>query len=850
MPFTFNGFGTRYAGRANETVVDDVCEFCGKQARISSYDTRLWICALYIPVIPLARKRVLDDCSRCRRHRAMPLERYRELEDQTVREGESGYRAADGDAEQAIAYLARLEAFHRREEAMALAEELAQHFPDDPSVLISIAPLYLAAGRDEEADRMYERAYRADPSHPHLRATLAWRHLAAGRVEDARSLIDAPGAGVPDPQLVLALAFAYQERGEHLTALTRFRELLAQQPQLGQDPQVRRAVAAAEKEVGTPESILPRRVRPVGKIAAVAAGVAALAAIAVGFHHYTGTHRELHVVSAVPGAIAVTVDGGERLELAGPGRGTLTVAEGAHRARVEGALDETVDFTLETGFWEGLAGQPVWVLNPGGLAVVGWEETVYGKPPKGFEPRTRLYAGRSFLTLDEADYAFRDFPEQIRVDSDKGGDTRSRVFDLSGEPAEVVGWLLRWGDAEQALDYLEAWLAVAPADETALAYAGVAAVNGRADEAVETLRPHLATDPINVDWHRAYQNVAEATAGREEALCAEYDRLVAERPDDPVAHYLRARIELEPPRAQERYAVALRLDPGLEYPARGSAYLAMSSGEFERAVAVLRGPAEREGASDEAADLYYDALFAAGRNDELAAILDLERDRPAAEADWDLARRRLLLLVRGGRPSEAEAWLGELQARRDDPDALVMARFLRAHLLYATARFRELRALAERPDFVAAMQPGVAFWAAVEGGEVDAVHRAFERLPEFERRGYYELILSLVHARAGTDGQSRRWLDSALEHLAPTERGYRVFAELIDGDAPATPAALARITVLPREKATLLTLLAIARPEAAELALREADRLNFEPAFPHHFLRGFQPGARVERTAG
>jgi hypothetical protein len=88
-----------------------------------------------------------------------------------------------------------------------------------------------------------------------------------------------------------------------------------------------------------------------------------------------------------------------------------------------------------------------------------------------------------------------------------------------------------------------------------------------------------------------------------------------------------------------------------------------------------------------------------------------------------------------------------------------------------------------------------------------------------------------------------KWQRSALTHLAGADRGYRVFAELVEGDTPITPGALARISLPPRDKATLLTLLAVRRPEAATRALREADRLNFEPVFPYHFLRRFQPGA-------
>lgn len=848
MPFTFNGFGTRYSGRSNTTAFRGTCEFCGRNAEISSYDTRLWICAVYVPLVPLGRKRVLDMCSRCRRHRVMPLEEYRRLEDEAVREGESAYRVAPADADRALVHLGRLLAFHRNEEAMAHAEELSRRFPDRPAVLLAIAPVYLAAGRDDEADSLLERAHRTDPSDTAVRQTLAWRHLAAGRIDAARALVDAPGAGAPEPGLVLALARAQMDAGEPLGALSRLRELLARHPHLGQDREFRRTLAAAEKAAGVAQTSLPRRALPARRIGAVAAGVGVVAAIAIGYPYYARTHRTLHLVSAVPGTITVSIDGRERLELAGPGRERLTLAEGSHSARIEGRLAETVDFTLATGFWDGLTRKPVFILDPGGLAVVGREEIYYGKPPAGFKPRSRLFAGRSFFTLEKADFMFREFPESLQIDS-RGRSTRSRIFDLPGEPVALANWLLRFGETGDAISYLEAWLAVAPDDEVAMAYASFAAIGGRAARAADTLRPHLATDPINLEWHRAYQEASEGVAEREEALYAEYDRLLAERRADPMAHYLRARIEPDPARAQELYASALRLDPAFEYAARGSAYLALSAGEFERAVAMLHDLVGREGVSRQAVDLYLDALFAAEHDRELAAILEGERTRPPAEVDWDRARRLVLLLVHGGRGDEVSAWADELDGRSQD-EATALANFLRAHLLYSSARFDELRALAQRTDFPPALAPMAAFWAAIERGDLQAINRTFEKLTEFERRGFCELILSLAYAREGASGLSIKWQRSALTHLAGADRGYRVFAELVESDTPVTPEALARISVPPRDKATLLTLLAVRRPEAAELALREADRLNFEPVFPHHFLRRFQPGSRAEGPVG
>src|SRR6058998_1502794 len=68
VPYTLNGIGTHYYGAGNRSARLDVCRSCGRSATLSSYDTREWICVVFIPLIPLRKYRILNDCSSCRRH--------------------------------------------------------------------------------------------------------------------------------------------------------------------------------------------------------------------------------------------------------------------------------------------------------------------------------------------------------------------------------------------------------------------------------------------------------------------------------------------------------------------------------------------------------------------------------------------------------------------------------------------------------------------------------------------------------------------------------------------------------------------------------------------------------------
>ena len=86
MPTTVNGIGTRYCGKKNPSTRHDTCSNCGREVELRSYDTTLFFVFLFIPLIPLGKKRVIDECPRCTSHHAMPLGDYQNISEETITE--------------------------------------------------------------------------------------------------------------------------------------------------------------------------------------------------------------------------------------------------------------------------------------------------------------------------------------------------------------------------------------------------------------------------------------------------------------------------------------------------------------------------------------------------------------------------------------------------------------------------------------------------------------------------------------------------------------------------------------------------------------------------------------------
>ncbi len=49
-----------YYGKSNVFVTRALCSSCGAPGELTSYDTTLYVTVVYVPIIPLGRKRVID----------------------------------------------------------------------------------------------------------------------------------------------------------------------------------------------------------------------------------------------------------------------------------------------------------------------------------------------------------------------------------------------------------------------------------------------------------------------------------------------------------------------------------------------------------------------------------------------------------------------------------------------------------------------------------------------------------------------------------------------------------------------------------------------------------------------
>src|SRR5258708_1821460 len=127
MPITYNGIGTHYYGHRNSERRTAACHSCGRPVQLESYDTRLWFVVIFIPVIPLGRKRIIDQCPVCKRHFVADADTW-ETQKQLNVSGAMEEYLADPTPERAMAAHQMLLNFHQATQAADFRSEIAEKF--------------------------------------------------------------------------------------------------------------------------------------------------------------------------------------------------------------------------------------------------------------------------------------------------------------------------------------------------------------------------------------------------------------------------------------------------------------------------------------------------------------------------------------------------------------------------------------------------------------------------------------------------------------------------------------------------------------------------------------------------
>ena len=228
---------------------------------------------------------------------------------------------------------------------------------------------------------------------------VARRHMGVLRLDEARTLLDfleKPGAEhLYSLEPLEILADKYRANGQHAPALELYGRLLAGLPAIGQIAAFRKKVQASEKALRPAVSLLPKRkwswknlfgdgtarrsrVRGLGILGIL------LLLVGAGFivaNEYIRRHRTIYVVNATTADTREVRLAGLRKPGAPPGVASIELPEGSYRVWIGGAKPEEFDLDVRTDYWSRWGGDPVWLINVGGAALLIAEHVTFRRDP-------------------------------------------------------------------------------------------------------------------------------------------------------------------------------------------------------------------------------------------------------------------------------------------------------------------------------------------------------------------------------------------------------------------------------------------------------------------------------------
>jgi tetratricopeptide (TPR) repeat protein len=810
LPYTLNGIGTHYYGRSNQSAHVGACKSCKRSATLASYDTREWFCVLFIPLIPLTKFRILDECSSCRRHFRMKASEFQDKMQKSVAPLREAIQRSPRDPQPYIDLVRTFIGWKMRAEAERELQSAAALFPQNVELLLLSADLRVERADFDGALPLYERAHAVDPQNGDATYGYAWVLHQMQRHEQAVPALQlAVSQGANKIGSLYLLGTSQMKLSRWNDALHAYQQLLSLEPKYMADKKLLRLVRECKQHLGYELTDAERRagrrwwpfggktkpaklqsaptlVRPSLRYAGLA--ILAVSVVSVVFYAWDRkSNIKLYFDNGLDRVVQIDVDG-RRFELARNAPRGEEMKEGAHTVVVRetgGKEIERLTFRLdETSIFDAAMHDRFFVYNVSGQKVYRRATHGYSPSPQNASYSEELIGMQRFFEQRDVDYPFQAPPETISMDA--GSSVEHKVsFNTANEItlSRYALIRLREGKKDEAKVAMERAAATRPCDTpTRRTQVYFEAVVDSPAAASATAHQWIADcQQDDLEAHRAYQDV-NREQGHNEALRAEYRKSLAAAPDSAKAHYLYGRVVADPAAAAVEYQQAIRLDPKMVWPrvALGHAYGLMN--RHQEAFREYATALDMDGRDSSVLTDYSTAAIANGTPDAAVAKIDEVRKANPKEFtaldarwllavamhDWDTAEaiQKTLSPIEG----EQSAWWRNTKMLRfkDDPS-------VDAHIDVAM-RSRELRAVAVTARIERLIETGAfaesAALAAEHAKELDPTATAL-----FEA---YAAGGLLMHGEAAA---AARVLDDAQKALegAPRSREARIASAVIGG---------------------------------------------------------------------
>jgi len=606
MPYLVNGSGTHYYGKQNVVKRHDVCEQCGSEVEIISYDTTLYFVLFMIPILPLGKKRVIDYCSACTRHKIFKLKDWEKLKAEVLEKGVSEFKKKPDDQDTANTFIWTLRSLQLSNELELYEPEIKKYHQDEITVISNLAYSWFYFGMKDKSLQTWREAHRIDQDAEEPKENIARILMWDGDIPEATRFAKHAIEGKDSTKvwLVYQLAEANQMEGNHEEAVRLFEKIAIIDPEIESNKQYKKDLKKSRKLIGSNKPIKkPNRqfnsfessdksgFNFGGKVAAVIPVIIFL--LIFGGYFFTawniGKSRDVIVYNGLSKPYLVSINDQIPVYIKGHSKALVQVAEGELEIKLElqNYDIETQKVELKTNFFTRPFNNDTFIINPDKAALIEKEYTWYmaGSPTdsESASVETEYYGGQVLYNVGEIDYLFQEFPNQISL----SGTDRAKKNRLSIISPDKVFYSRGYnGTSSEDVDRIEI-ITSALKNQYLYDRNKTDALISLAwflepQELIHFLNPFLDERPIDISLHKQWI-VAKTNEGLGNEALQYYYGLLDQGSNDPNVYLLASIASIDPFEKEKNINSGLAANPNHLELIYEKAEMAFRKGDFEEA---------------------------------------------------------------------------------------------------------------------------------------------------------------------------------------------------------------------------------------------------------------------------
>lgn len=847
MPYTINGVGTWYYGKNNLFSHAGTCEFCKNYTELSSYDTALYFTLFYIPIIPLGKKRLLNYCPKCSKHRVVELKEWGNLKQKNIEEALKRFYDNTGSAENAANLIETLFAYQDEKKFLEVAESIKQQHKNNLQIQFMLADAYSYFSHLKEAESAYRQVLSLQDN------PLASKALAVNLIKQLK-----PEQAYPYLEFILnksvkedigylyLLIEAYQAKGKHSEALNLLRSCERIFKGITSDKAYKKYRKISERNLGGKKVVksamfcMKQKKTPAGDGFFPGAhkfvGPLILLVLLAGYlitAYVRGKAVSMYVLNGLGRSYDIQINN-KRFTLPAQEHIRVKMLEGNILVKV---LDEDLNISqqttvIKTSFFARPFLNRTYVINPDRVAVLLWERTQYSaEPAQNIEKLPyKYYTGEFFYSFAGIDYKFSEFPNRIDISSKTSRVEKERITQVKDllSSNSLIDILTEDLGVEKAREFLKTNLYYDPQNGMSIYYLSVLS---EPKDMIDFLRPNLARRPVLIEYHRMYQDLMDVV-NREYNLEQEYRGYLEKDKSNPELIYLLGRVTPDIVESEKLFLQSVTNETPCPYGYNALAYNRLCSGKFEEAARFINKALQIMPDNQSFDVARWEISAALGEFGEL--LKKIRKEKKDNPYDGEVVAGEIYYLIRNGQKDLVKAVVdGYLSKIKEVSTAELIEEWKNYFDFVYYYVFGDEKLSLEKIKGLS--DPKFKFMGEFLAGNLAEAENALKE-EKFVSADYH-LLLFIAGKIKGDKEFSDKHLRQAIEILEQSSPPERVAADYLKGIRYPDIAEVVQLPISPGQKRIILATIGIQFPEHKEKMFSLGKKLNYHTLFPYLFLK-------------